>query len=1301
MGANVGCVLCSKQDEAVLAPLECSAAKPQEYSSSSRGGRSSPSKRGYSTAGAEHAEPGSAIPEPAAASRRAATATPGLRFCEPSSQSRQRSRDMCGCTRVEQAELAQGAFSDLSKSAAQNQDNGHDSSRGGYQTACSRSESLLAQAAAEAVRDQAAPPDTAINLDLRELRKMGADLTIDADMPTSPSSAVFRSRSLSSSPKRRPLIGDRRHSNKHSGTTVSTVWASSVTSDDLLEDHSLGVDRPSQSQGLSPERDGGFPQLAVGATWDGDVGEWSPLRSSTRKLQARSNCGPLTSPTCCNTSHPSPGMQSLNGVALSPDRKGYRLSAAGVNFISKATGQTFDLPTGGGLPEEHRSWRRMSNTSSTASGSSSMAESLRRHSLSSCDWSVALSESDDDAMDDGAVLSPTWRMPATPATFLRPRKGGVCAGSVEKRVLSLQTVPKDKETCDSIMEALQNSVLFSQLKDAEVEAVVATVDVETIEDGEQIVQMGDSGDILYLVLDGCVDCYIEAEEALGTASRSMKPSFHEDPNFIGQSAIYGKTYVCSREAGSIVGELSIMFNTPRSLSVYANGQCKLGLLDRQAYQSLVVHSQIRRREQCEECLRRVKLLETLSDEQIAQLGDAIKMRSYGPGEAIIRQGQEGHEFFIVQSGECVATVKTHDDVQEVRRYHSGDLFGELALLRNAKRAASVVAVDNVECMVLSRQRFERMLGPLEQMQQRTYQKDPRKLVADFYGKGDHRGPAGSLELLKESLAPEPGEQPTSWFAVFRPTSRHAIAKMLGGQAVGKGLNVKGKSAKKNRLSGFVPFVQISNNDHKDLIEPIPDGSRILIFFKTQAARSEALMQFSQMIRDVRDDGESNTPEPCSPTSARSPRSPCSPISLARSVSGLSRTSASASLGSWRTSMSNVSMGLGDSCVYMDDTYANTSPPTFGLSVPGPVVQLAYITKPDLSPLVDWDTGRQSEPAFMDMNVHAVLGESEPRAVLYQSDEGNPLNPRGLLIAYAEGTVKPVVSDFDAFLIGSRGMQYETLPEQQQKLVLWTLKMTEHILSTPTEATWTTRWLQGLKREAAAGFDPAIPKFGFGDPTSYRLMSDVIERTSACGAVRHGAECFNFYFPQELDDEYLIIWEGFPDKPWEYKTESELRRFLIDRVAEDFCFPLNPVWPLRDAKWFEVLEALRSNEATRRSLDAWYPPESGIPQRMDMIHKAHPRGFSNLAADFVRRTSSDRSGSSVPLKTRSGRAMRRLSDVWRKRNSLSDAERMDVLTKDIADEHKKRSLYTKVVGYLQLKCFRSAVSFRKSGRRQRT
>ena len=57
------------------------------------------------------------------------------------------------------------------------------------------------------------------------------------------------------------------------------------------------------------------------------------------------------------------------------------------------------------------------------------------------------------------------------------------------------------------------------------------------------------------------------------------------------------------------------------------------------------------------------------------------------------------------------------------------------------------------------------------------------------------------------------------------------------------------------------------------------------------------------------------------------------------------------------------------------------------------------------------------------------------------------------------------------------------------------------------------------------------------PSDVAASTEVIAETAPCGAVRHGAECCNLYFPQELDDEYLIVWQGFSGKPWDYKTEA--------------------------------------------------------------------------------------------------------------------------------------------------------------------
>jgi cAMP-dependent protein kinase regulator len=58
----------------------------------------------------------------------------------------------------------------------------------------------------------------------------------------------------------------------------------------------------------------------------------------------------------------------------------------------------------------------------------------------------------------------------------------------------------------------------------------------------------------------------------------------------------------------------------------------------------------------------------------------------------VREGERGDTFYFLETGECVATKKGENESPEiVFQYKSGDYFGELALLRNAPRAASIIA----------------------------------------------------------------------------------------------------------------------------------------------------------------------------------------------------------------------------------------------------------------------------------------------------------------------------------------------------------------------------------------------------------------------------------------------------------------------------------------------------------------------------------------------------------------------------------------------------------------------------------
>jgi len=250
---------------------------------------------------------------------------------------------------------------------------------------------------------------------------------------------------------------------------------------------------------------------------------------------------------------------------------------------------------------------------------------------------------------------------------------------------------------------------------------------------------------------------------------------------------------------------------------------------------------------------------------------------------------------------------------------------------------------------------------------------------------------------------------------------------------------------------------------------------------------------------------------------------------------------------------------------------------------------------------------------MDMNLHAIRDAGgQPRVVLYQHDKEDAMNPRGLLIAYQEDVVTPVVSDFDPFTFGSRSMNYDPIAKEQVEVLKWSLegirKVLDEDLCLPVinRSSWTSCWLSLLKYDR---FHPHVPPLGFGDPTTYRIVSRTVEVTSSCGAVRHGAECFNFYFPQEMDPEYLVVWDGFGEEGWQYQTEDELQNFLLARVSEGYAFPLNPAWVLRDPSWMDIFNKLRKSPAAQGPLSAWYPPESGIMERIDKIAEEFPRGFA--------------------------------------------------------------------------------------------
>jgi pyruvate,water dikinase len=93
----------------------------------------------------------------------------------------------------------------------------------------------------------------------------------------------------------------------------------------------------------------------------------------------------------------------------------------------------------------------------------------------------------------------------------------------------------------------------------------------------------------------------------------------------------------------------------------------------------------------------VGLFSELDDKEIADIARLFKKRSFPGGETIIKEGSGGAAFYIIESGEATVTIGG-----ELRAtLEPGDYFGEIALIDQGERIATVTAVGDLECWGLT------------------------------------------------------------------------------------------------------------------------------------------------------------------------------------------------------------------------------------------------------------------------------------------------------------------------------------------------------------------------------------------------------------------------------------------------------------------------------------------------------------------------------------------------------------------------------------------------------------------------
>jgi CRP-like cAMP-binding protein len=123
-------------------------------------------------------------------------------------------------------------------------------------------------------------------------------------------------------------------------------------------------------------------------------------------------------------------------------------------------------------------------------------------------------------------------------------------------------------------------------------------------------------------------------------------------------------------------------------------------------------------------LKRAPLFEGLSREELVQLASVSEDIEVPPDKALCKEGDIGQEFFVIVDGEAEVTSKG----KHVATRAGGDVGGEISLLDEARRTATVTAKTPLRVFVLTRRDFRRLVSENPSVQDKVLQAVARRLV---------------------------------------------------------------------------------------------------------------------------------------------------------------------------------------------------------------------------------------------------------------------------------------------------------------------------------------------------------------------------------------------------------------------------------------------------------------------------------------------------------------------------------------------------------------------------------------------
>jgi cAMP-dependent protein kinase regulator len=267
---------------------------------------------------------------------------------------------------------------------------------------------------------------------------------------------------------------------------------------------------------------------------------------------------------------------------------------------------------------------------------------------------------------------------------------------------------KTTEEREKLIEMINKNkdcgVLFGHLDPANFNQVIDAFKKMEVPKGEDLIKQGDEGDYFYVVISGKVDIFV--------ARKGDEPPGNK---------------VLSVSSGAIFGQLALMYNAPRAATCRAVDDTSVWGLDRETFQQTLVNQQGNKMQGYEGFLEGLEFFSHLNRYERSRVADLLHPLTLKKEEKVIKQGDDGDAFYIVEKGKCVASIHGEKGEVDVKTYDkAGEFFGERALLKGEPRAATVRAdVDDTRVLQLKKEDFDGTMGPLMDQMKANLEKYPQ------------------------------------------------------------------------------------------------------------------------------------------------------------------------------------------------------------------------------------------------------------------------------------------------------------------------------------------------------------------------------------------------------------------------------------------------------------------------------------------------------------------------------------------------------------------------------------------------